>query len=189
MPDKLTDNEIIKALECCLGDSCYTSECSFFEKAKDGEHCQRVTVKHAFDLINCQEQKHKELWEERNRIYESFKETSEELEEYRKAYVNQQAENESLKAENEELRKKVNFLQASNNLNQSLLEKRKIEVELAKAETEKAKAEAYKEIIELAKSRKRIVDVSPTFGYEVFEEVVTIKDIYNLLNELVGEEK
>ena len=54
MPNNLTDAEIKKALECCLGDSCYTSECSFFEETKDGEHCQRVAVKHALDLINRQ---------------------------------------------------------------------------------------------------------------------------------------
>lgn len=56
MPDKkLTDSEIKKALERCLGDSCYSSECSFFEETKDGEHCQRVAIKHALDLINRQD--------------------------------------------------------------------------------------------------------------------------------------
>ena len=60
---KLTDNEIKKTLECCLGDSCYTSECSFFEETKDGEHCQRVAVKHALDLINRKEQENERLRE------------------------------------------------------------------------------------------------------------------------------
>ena len=61
MPNNLTAAEIKKALECCLNDSCYTSECSFFEETKDGEHCQRVAIKHALDLINRKDQENESL--------------------------------------------------------------------------------------------------------------------------------
>ena len=90
-----------------------------------------------------------------------------------------QAENESLKAEVERLKRSIN-------ISQHLLSNAYDSIEQLSNFIENIKAEAYKEIIELAKSRKRIVDVSPTFGYEVFEEVVTIKDIDNLLNEKLG---
>ena len=63
MPNKLTDSEIKKGLERCLGDSCYSSECSFFEEIKDGEHCQRVAIKYALDLIDRQQAELEDLRE------------------------------------------------------------------------------------------------------------------------------
>lgn len=114
MPNNLTDNEIKKALECMLGIRNNDIECqidclgcAFDNDGLCHENCSEGIAKATLDLINRKEQKYKELWEERNRIYESFKETSEELEEYRKAYVNQQAENESLKTEIERLGKEL----------------------------------------------------------------------------------
>ena len=68
MNDKLTDSEIKKALERCIGDSCYTSECSFFEETKDDEHCQRVAIKHALDLINRQDEEINRLQAENERL-------------------------------------------------------------------------------------------------------------------------
>jgi predicted nuclease with TOPRIM domain len=97
---KLTDTEIKKALECCLGDSCYSSECSFFEETKDGEHCQRVAIKHALDLINRYEEKETELLG-----------IIEQLEKCKDTLICEKLklleENESLKAEVERIQKEV----------------------------------------------------------------------------------
>lgn len=46
----MADNEIIKALEKCLGDYCYTSECYFFKNADTGA-CWQCAIRHALDLI------------------------------------------------------------------------------------------------------------------------------------------
>jgi FtsZ-binding cell division protein ZapB len=92
MPDKkLPNSEIVKALECCLGDSCYSSECSFFEETKDGEHCQRVAVKHALDLINRLQAKVEYYKKNRNKYQDDV------------MYLAKQLDN--LQAENERLRK------------------------------------------------------------------------------------
>ncbi len=154
MDNKLTDEQIIKALKCCIsatnGVAC---EGCPFDETDTCENDSFATERYALDLINRQkaenelktmdiesltnernaleemvaEQKaeierlnvdlvgmrgacesykmhydesqanNKELWAERNRIYESLKETEAELEEYRKVYVNSQAEIERLK--------------------------------------------------------------------------------------------
>ena len=93
----LTDNEIIKALEDAihLGDSPIGE---YF-----GTHIDKKTLADTLDLINRQKAEKKELWEERNRIYESLKETKAELKEYRTAYVNAQAEIERLEHQLETL--------------------------------------------------------------------------------------
>ena len=56
IPDKkLTDNEIVKAIDKCLrADDCHTSECPFFGGSKDGWDCQLVALSLARDLINSQ---------------------------------------------------------------------------------------------------------------------------------------
>lgn len=57
MPDKLTDKEIIKALECCSNDEC--SKCPF----QDGVCSEKDVMKNSLDLINRQEAKIERLKE------------------------------------------------------------------------------------------------------------------------------
>lgn len=52
MDNRMTDNEIKKALGYCLGDECHTSECCFFDEAKNDEHCYIVAIRYALDYIN-----------------------------------------------------------------------------------------------------------------------------------------
>lgn len=50
MPDKLTDSEIVKALECCIGfDSCEERQCPMVKEC--GKDIDSV-YKYALDLIN-----------------------------------------------------------------------------------------------------------------------------------------
>lgn len=97
--------DIIKALECCKNNEkegtckycseCFCCECELNESEED--NCYDVLFGRTITLIKNQQAEQKELWEERNRIYESLKETNAELEEYRKVYTTAQAEIERLK--------------------------------------------------------------------------------------------
>ena len=52
MPDKkLTDSEIVKALECCSTASCISNKCHY-EKLHDIPTCTTKLTKDALDLIN-----------------------------------------------------------------------------------------------------------------------------------------
>lgn len=48
---KFTDDEIVKALECCIKNDC---EGCYFDTHEAGDICAREIVKNAFDLINRQ---------------------------------------------------------------------------------------------------------------------------------------
>lgn len=116
MANKLTDNDIIKAMEYCVEQG-ITSEC---KKCKLKKGCRREMIATALNLINQQkaeieklkvemigmrgaaesykihyeksEAYNKELWAERNRICESLQETKSDLEDYQRAYKNAEAE-------------------------------------------------------------------------------------------------
>ena len=59
MPDKLTDSEIVKALECCIGDeegrNCF--DCPLYEI----DDCQLTMCQSALDLINRQKAENERL--------------------------------------------------------------------------------------------------------------------------------
>jgi hypothetical protein len=68
---KMTDNEIIKAIDKCLrADDCHTSECPFFDGSKDGWDCQLVALSLARDLINRQKAEIERLKGEKSCIIE-----------------------------------------------------------------------------------------------------------------------
>ena len=48
MPDKLTDKEVVKALECCVSEM----DCPNCPKKKDGVECVGNLLRDCFDLIN-----------------------------------------------------------------------------------------------------------------------------------------
>ena len=80
------------------------------DKWLEGDELKQDEVNRAFtmrekilQIIENQQADEKELWEERNRIYKSLKETNAELEKYRKAYTTAQAEIDDFKAEIERL--------------------------------------------------------------------------------------
>ena len=55
MPDKkLTDSEIIKALECCCSKEIQFRNCPLPQNVKDGLDCGTVIAKECLDLINRQ---------------------------------------------------------------------------------------------------------------------------------------
>ena len=48
----MTDNEIIKALECCKSPVANCEDCTIFDFGTD---CQFIVIKHALDLVNRQQ--------------------------------------------------------------------------------------------------------------------------------------
>lgn len=134
MPDKLTDNEIIKAFECCYNDK-PCSDCPFYVD------CNCTTPKNDTEFLP------KKIVEIINRL---------------------QAENERLKKETKKC--KEHYKMACSERNEFL------------EQLETAKAEAYKEFVERLKESKPI-EHKGTLYYETF----TIREVDNLLKELVGE--
>lgn len=160
MDNKLTDNEIIKALENCLKNEC--DKCSF----KDSEICQIDLMKLLFDLINRQK---------------AIIEKSEKVEHFAdKTIATLQVENERLKIENAELKgyKTTDWL--IRGISPEQLEHEKIQA---------WKAEAYKECIgkvnkELSLLRRKCKNDLDDEG--VFAIDRARKKVDNLLKELVG---
>ena len=56
MPNKMTDNEIVKALECCSSNVLYEKcvDCPYEEDLQKGHTCIIKATKHSLDLINRQ---------------------------------------------------------------------------------------------------------------------------------------
>ena len=63
----MTDNEIIKSMECVIGNEMLCSECTY-QKVLPFPSCRMMCAKNALDLINRQKDKIKEF-DERNIIY------------------------------------------------------------------------------------------------------------------------
>lgn len=55
----MTDNEIIKALECCVNQPCCTQHCPYWRNSKAG--CEYITPQNLLNLINSQQAKIKGL--------------------------------------------------------------------------------------------------------------------------------
>ena len=187
MPKKLTDEEIIKALECC----CIEHDCSKCTYSKNNSAgCINDIMKDILDLINR---------------LQARVEKSENIERFAdKTIATQQAEIESLKAENSNLTSDLTSLQKDLTSSKAevevsqrriatlekLAEYRKKAVfervernlELRKA-LKTAKAEAYKECIEKVKKESFKIN----YCGSVYN-VVDVDDLDNLFNELVGDE-
>lgn len=167
MPDKnLSDNGIKKALDICSKSTngCSHSKYTCEDCYLNGQPmCSAVLIQDTIDLINRLQAENKK---NENIIRLADKTIA------------------TLRAENERL--KEHTIEFSGHKD-PVGEKGDCGIVKYCHHIAKAKTEAYKEFVELAKSRKRIVDVSTKFGYEVFAEVITVEDIDNLLKELVGD--
>ena len=160
----MTDNEIIKALECCNHNHVWQKECFDCEYATFEGQCGNELIKDALDLINRQKAeidalrktildadyssitalKAKESWHMENSIY---------------IY---------------QLNERIDRLQADNSSMQSTLAKMSMGVE-------QAKSEAIKEFAERLKAEQSFYDGQETRIY------LTEKDLDNLLKEMVGD--
>ena len=182
MPNKLTDAEVKKALECCSEPKgehpC--RECPLLYR--DGS-CTTLLVKSALDLINRQDAKIEQLEKQHieddkllnDRVQEAVNAVSKANQKYvdslEKAFNDRTAEKQNLEFENKELKAEVerlkdyneNLLTANTSLSNEILD---------------VKAEAYKEFAERLKEKY----TNRKLGQWNFEKAF-IKQIDNLLNE------
>lgn len=169
MDKKLTDAEIVKALECCAkaktNEDCKKLKCPFFDNAIDMcgvLNSEQVLIANALDLINRLQAQNKDLAETVHNLI---------------------IEKDALFDKAEELKAEIERLKT--NLN----------VELENFATEydnRIKAEAYKEFAERLRSKAKkttITYVSDTSiqEYETGWIEISLKDFDNLLKELVGD--
>lgn len=197
MPNKLTDTEIKKALECCI----QNTKCHACPMWNTGQNCMNRLYQYALDLIN-----RLETVNEKNENIIRIAD---------KTIATQQAENESLKAEVERLKTKNAVIMkqalAENKTTATAIMKetkqhimtaekiKKLEednerlknhiqegIDLAKQIPEMlalAKAEAYKECIE------KVMETALVIKKNAFQGcyVISKGNLDNLLNELVGD--
>lgn len=178
MPDnKLTDNEIMKAQKyCCEADSCDRG-CPLVDKCESPIKTMEEFIKFDLDLINRlqakaikEQNKNSKLRNERNRLQAQNKDLAETVH-------NLTIEKDALFDKAEELKVEVERLKT--NLN----------VELENFATEydnKIKAEAYKEFAERLNKIEKFRSCVESDNYELS---VTMREVDNLLKELVGEDK
>ena len=170
--NKLTDTEIVKALECCLDISPSTCKnCSLFNVTNSTMVCFKIAIKFALDLINRQK---------------AIIEKSEKVEHFAdKTIETANAEIENLKVENQSLRSAANSLKMHYEKAQAEIERLKesLNIELENFATEydnKIKAKAYKECIEKIKA------LFPSYN-EPYQYWEIHEGADNLLKELMGE--
>lgn len=164
---RLTDNEIIKAFECCSTASCISKQCPY-EKMHDIPKCTTKLTKDALDLINRQkaeiesEKKRADMW-------------------HREAELNA-AELIKMQAEIEDLKKDINHYK----INLPYLEHQSedfcgVPCSFMENLVEKAKAEAIKECLD-----KFDIEYCKMFSIPEIEFMKAFKRRF--LKEMVGEE-
>lgn len=63
----MTDNEVVKALECCCSEEVQCRNCTLPQNVKDSLECGTVIAKECLDLINRQKAEIEFLKEQRDR--------------------------------------------------------------------------------------------------------------------------
>ena len=178
---KLTDNEIIKALECCGRESCFG--CPYRGKCHQGN----PMITDALDLITRQQTEIERLRKEVNLVSIQFQDLQERYEEA-------QTENENLKVENQSLRSAANSLKMhyeeaqtkieSLKIFRGYAEKRASDYKTMRDKYLNAKSEAVKEC--LAKVKNYTKTHCNPYGKPDFDYDTSIK-ILNFINKLAKE--
>ena len=175
MPDKLTDSEIVKALECCADyKNTKCKGCPLEESCVDNNICGL-----ALDLIN-------HLQEQNEHYSHNVKEMTNSIRNYQKALEQAKAENGRLKREIEDLESVQEISPEAKYLVDTKADKViSLLTELNKSQ-EQIKAEAVKEFWNKLKSHSRKMQ-SSDFSGEFWDKAILVEDIDNLLKEMVGD--
>ena len=153
----MTDNEIIKALECC-SDITFRCDGCPLQHLKYSE-CYELMTRSTLNLINRQQAEIERLQKQDKVAEEIIREQADKI-------FNLQSENDRLTDRNRALSEK-----ADNSIIACI----------------SARAEAVKEFAERLKEHKIDIDVSFGYGREVYTEAVAVIEIDNLVKEMVGE--
>ena len=167
----MTDNEIIKALECCLicedVFACET-QCPFYVKCKSGEVLEHYVV----SLINRQKAEIDGLKIANGKMYEAGKEQEAEIAEL-------QHRNSELDIELKAMRGAANSYKAKVERLQKYDEER--DIRLHARLTAKARADAIKEFAERLQSK-----LAGNTNLSALAFQAAIYDMHNLVKEMVG---
>lgn len=195
MPNKLTDTEIKKALECCSqsGDFTKTQDeiCSPCPYSSYGD-CTGLLKANTLDLINRTKaneqhyrQKVQNQKEELKRLNEVVNRQYAEIEELKCKNSNLTSDLTSLQNDLTSSKAEVERLKRSNKISQHLLSNAYDSIERLSNFIENIKAEAYKEFAD--RFENRILPILTTATLDEKDFVCTCIGIKNnLLNELVG---
>lgn len=182
----MTDEQIIKAMQCVIGNVVSCSECEY-RKAPLYPICRRMCAENALDLINRQKAKIEELRSDKI-IAERHEKDAREL------FVGCTRQLEEAKAEIERLKKGVSFTFAIEDFES-------IKETIISNLDNKIKSEAIKEFAECLKSRlsklsvrtkthdgKTTSDYVDDIANQLLHDVVP-QEIDNLVKEMTGAEK
>lgn len=159
----MTDNEIKKALECCVGDN-------------DGKNCFDCPL---WEIDDCQEQLLLDALDIINHLQAEKQDLEIELQAMRGAANSYKAENERLKSDVSVSRDAYMSMKDRYEYEKEKVEKAKQKcIGIAKA-LKTAKAEAYKEFAERLKEKYK--------PYVILGSEVAEIEIDNLLKEIIGE--
>ena len=174
MKNRLTDNEIIKALESCPSDS-VTHDCSMCPY-KENVFCFELLGKDVLKIINRQ------------------KAEIERLAEFLDDKCDRCIEKERTEAVNEFANELLRVFAGHSDYHGDTILTKIACLREGKAikcaepiDTNKIKAEAIKQFAERLKENKIDIDVSFGYGREVYTESVAVIEIDNLVKEMVGE--
>lgn len=171
----MTDNKIIKALECCREWKC--KECPYYIKETDG--CKEIDEQDILDLINRLQKENDDLFYKLQGVMWSVDKwlDGNELKQHEVNRAITMREKtlqitEKQQAEIERLKK------SRDDLYEEMSERQKEEVKIAR---KMGKSEAYKELTEKLYEK---IEQNAKFGFAY----VTKKEIENVVRELEGEE-
>lgn len=171
----MTDNDIIKALECCTRDYCHTSECPVFN-GTTSEDCRNELIKSALDLINRLQERKEHYKNNRNEYQDKVMFISKQCDELQEENSRQKAEIERLEKENA-----IVFSIPENTQFENLehFETRQVSKEMLPTIVRRAKAEAITEFEKKAKEKAFL-----PLGTWCAERVITENDIDQIAKEM-----
>lgn len=162
----MTDEQIIKALECCyIGMGHWCSKCPF-SKA-DSEHCEYILHKFAHDLINRQKAKIEELHSDKI-IAETHERAAKDL------FVDCTRQLEETKAEIERME----------NQNTLLLKKKCKDINTAR---KIIKSEAIKDFAKRLKIKVKMYNSEDVDEGDLIDDLLTVDETVEIIDELIKE--
>ena len=177
----MTDNQIIKALECCADEMGCKKGCPCFDPKAKGSCCTISKIgieKIALDLINRQQADIRKLQLENEKLEIKLKGKIESSNKSRDSAM------EVIKKQEAEIERFKELVTEKQNLIEQWQDKAREFI----AKNQTVKSEAIKEFAERVKALDRLdVDVSYGYGREHYTEAIAVNLIDNLVKEIIGE--
>ena len=178
MPDKLTDSEIVKAIEFCLADKVvHCEDCPFYTQCFFNDES---LFKPALDLINRLQAENKDLFYKLEGVMHSVDKWLDGDE------LKQDEVNRAITMREKTL-KIVEDLQAENERLRNAYQQCAYEREVFLGEHEEIKAEAYKEFADRLKEKAKKTEIVCSGALITMGYSISHKELEILLKEMVGD--